>query len=107
VRYAVDNKLPLNFRFLWELEEEIGSPNFDAFLKSRAKEFKTNSILVSDTIWINRSKPAVPYGLRGLLSFTMNLETGKKDVHSGLTGGAARNPVRETGRLASDCYDSR
>jgi acetylornithine deacetylase/succinyl-diaminopimelate desuccinylase-like protein len=107
VRYAVENNIPLNYRFLWELEEEIGSPNFDAFLKGRAKEFKTNSVLVSDTIWINRSKPAVPYGLRGLLSFTLTLETGKKDVHSGLTGGAARNPIGEICQLINDCYDAK
>lgn len=107
VRYALEQDLPLNFRFLWELEEEIGSPNFDQFLKGRAKEFKTDSVLVSDTIWINRSKPAVPYGLRGLLSFTFNLETATKDVHSGLTGGAARNPVGELCQLVSECYDAR
>jgi acetylornithine deacetylase/succinyl-diaminopimelate desuccinylase-like protein len=95
VRYAVENSLPINFRFLWELEEEIGSPNFDGFLKTRAKELKTNSVLVSDTIWINRGRPAVPYGLRGLLSMTFTLETGVKDVHSGLVGGAARNPIGE------------
>lgn len=107
VRYAIENKMPLNFRFLWELEEEIGSPNFDPFLKKRAKEYQTNSVLVSDTIWINRSKPAVPYGLRGLLSFTFTLETGVKDVHSGLVGGAARNPVGELCQLISECYDAK
>ncbi|MEW6733409.1 MAG: M20/M25/M40 family metallo-hydrolase [Acidobacteriota bacterium] len=107
MRYAVVHKLPLNFRFLWELEEEIGSPNFDTFLKGRAKEFKTDSVVVSDTIWINRSKPAVPYGLRGVLSFTFTLETGSKDVHSGLTGGAARNPVGELCQVINDCYDAR
>src|SRR5262249_3194840 len=107
VRYAAENGIPLNYRFLWELEEEIGSPNFDAFLKGRAKEFKSNSVLVSDTIWINRKMPAVPYGLRGLLCFTMTLDTGIKDVHSGLTGGAARNPIGEICQIINECYDGR
>ncbi|MBL8151774.1 MAG: M20/M25/M40 family metallo-hydrolase [Blastocatellia bacterium] len=107
VKYAVDNDIPLNFRFLWELEEEIGSPNFDSFLKARAEEFKTDSVLISDTIWISRGKPAVPYGLRGLLSFTLTLETGTKDVHSGLTGGAARNPIGELCQVISECYNAR
>src|SRR5207249_5624368 len=107
VRYAIENNFPLNFHFLWELEEEIGSPNFDSFLKGRAKDFKSNSVVVSDTIWINRSKPAVPYGLRGLVCFTLTLETGSKDVHSGLTGGAARNPIGELCQLINDCYDAK
>src|SRR2546428_8292205 len=68
---------------------------------------KTDSMLVSDSIWINRAKPAVPYGLRGLVSFTFNLETGSKDVHSGLTGGAARNPIGELCQLINDCYDAK
>lgn len=106
VKYAIDQKIPLNFRFLWELEEEIGSPNFDAFLKNRAKEFKTNSVVISDTIWINRQKPAVPYGLRGLLTFTLNLQTGSKDVHSGLVGGIARNPIGELCKVIDHCYDA-
>jgi acetylornithine deacetylase/succinyl-diaminopimelate desuccinylase-like protein len=106
VRYAIENKIPLNFRFLWELEEEIGSPNFDAFLKDRAESVKTNSVLISDTIWINRQKPAVPYGLRGLLTFTLTLQTGSKDVHSGLVGGAARNPIGELSKVISQCYDA-
>ncbi|MCS6884054.1 MAG: M20/M25/M40 family metallo-hydrolase [Acidobacteriota bacterium] len=106
VRYAVEQHIPLNFRFLWELEEEIGSPNFDSFLKSRAKTMKTNSVVISDTVWINRSQPAVPYGLRGLLTLTFTLETGTKDVHSGLTGGAARNPIGELCKLIDQCYDA-
>lgn len=106
VRYAVENNIPLNFRFLWELEEEIGSPNFDLFLKERAEEFSTDSVVISDTIWINRQKPAVPYGLRGLLTFTLNLQTGSKDVHSGLVGGAARNPIGELSKVISECYNA-
>ena len=47
------------------------------------------------------------YGLRGLQSATLRLETGSKDVHSGLTGGAARNPLTELAALACDCYDVR
>jgi acetylornithine deacetylase/succinyl-diaminopimelate desuccinylase-like protein len=107
VRYALENRIPLNFKFLWELEEEIGSPNFDEFLRARAPEFQTESVLVSDTIWINRSKPAVPYGLRGLLSLTLTLKTGSKDVHSGLVGGAARNPIGELVQIVNSCYNAR
>jgi acetylornithine deacetylase/succinyl-diaminopimelate desuccinylase-like protein len=107
VRYAVDNGVPLNFKFIWELEEEIGSPNFEHFIKNEREELKTNSVLVSDTIWIARNKPASPYGLRGLMGFTLSLKTGEKDTHSGTTGGAARNPIGELMQLVSQCYDAR
>ncbi len=106
VRYAVENGLPLNFKFIWELEEEIGSPNFEHFIKKNRQRLATDSVLVSDTIWIARGRPAVPYGLRGLQTITLSLETHAKDVHSGLTGGVARNPIGELCQLISDCYDA-
>jgi acetylornithine deacetylase/succinyl-diaminopimelate desuccinylase-like protein len=105
-RYSAENGIPLNINFIWELEEEIGSPNFERFIQDNLPALKTDSVLVSDTIWISRSRPAVPYGLRGAMMFTMSLETGAKDVHSGLTGGAARNPVGELCKLVSECYDA-
>ncbi len=104
-RYAAESGIPLNFRFLWEMEEEVGSPHFDSMIRARKDTLKTDSVLVSDTIWIARGKPAISYGLRGLQSLTMRLETGTKDVHSGLTGGAARNPLTELAALVCECYD--
>lgn len=105
-RYAAENGVPLNINFIWEFEEEIGSPNFEHFIKNNTARIKSDSILVSDTIWISRTKPAIPYGLRGAMMFTMTLETGAKDVHSGLTGGAARNPIGELCKVISECYDA-
>jgi acetylornithine deacetylase/succinyl-diaminopimelate desuccinylase-like protein len=105
-RYAADNEVPLNINFIWELEEEIGSPNFEHFVKNNASRLKSDSVLVSDTIWISRKRPAIPYGLRGAMMMTMTLETGAKDVHSGLTGGAARNPIGELCKVISKCYDA-
>src|SRR5262249_28534314 len=87
------------------LEEEIGSPNFEQFM--RGARLKTDSVLVSDTIWIARGRPAVPYGLRGLQTFLFTLETHAKDVHSGLTGGPARNPIGELCQLIDECYDAK
>lgn len=106
-RYAVENGVPINVRFLWELEEEIGSPNFESFLSQAASEVPTQSVLVSDTIWVKRGKPAVSAGLRGLQSATLTLETGSKDTHSGLTGGAARNPLTELAAVIAACVDAK
>ncbi|MBO0720577.1 MAG: M20/M25/M40 family metallo-hydrolase [Blastocatellia bacterium] len=107
VRYAVEQGLPLNFKFIWELEEEIGSPNFEHFVKKYKDQLATDSFLVSDTIWISRNQPAVPYGLRGLQPFIFRLETHAKDLHSGLVGGVARNPLGEMAQLISQCYDAK
>ena len=105
-RFAVEHDLPINIQFIWELEEEIGSPNFAHFVKSQRKALTCDSVLVSDTVWLSRTKPAVPYGLRGMMTLLLRLETGGKDCHSGLTGGAARNPVGELASLITRCYDA-
>ena len=106
-RYAVENGIPLNIQFLWEFEEEIGSPHFEEFTKANVPQLKTDSILVSDTLWLSRTKPSIPYGLRGLFTGIMKLQTHEKDTHSGVTGGAARNPLGELAQVISQCYDAR
>lgn len=99
--------VPINVNFLWELEEEIGSPNFEQAIAKNANALATDHILVSDTIWVSRQRPAAPAGLRGLQGFTLSLETGTTDQHSGVTGGAARNPIGELMQLVSEMYDAR
>jgi len=106
-RFAVENGIPINIKFIWEFEEENGSPNFKDFIKNYKSELKTNSVLVSDTLWISSDKPAIPYGLRGLQGARLVLETGTKDVHSGTTGGWARNPIGELCQLISQLYDAK
>jgi acetylornithine deacetylase/succinyl-diaminopimelate desuccinylase-like protein len=127
VRLALAASVRLNFQFLWESEEEVGSPSFSAALAALAKGeagqsdkdrgngrgkaseisgLTTDSIMVSDTIWPSASQPAIPYGLRGLLGFLVRLQTGDKAVHSGTTGGAARNPIGELCALIAQCYDA-
>lgn len=106
-RYAIEQGVPINIRFLWELEEEIGSPHFRAGLRDRTAVPRPDSVIVSDTIWISKGRPAVPSGLRGLLGARLTLRTGEKDAHSGVTGGAARNPLAELMEVATACLDAR
>ncbi|MDH4327745.1 MAG: M20/M25/M40 family metallo-hydrolase [Nitrospira sp.] len=105
--FAIEQGVPVNIRFLWELEEEIGSPHFETGLKNRAAVPRPDSVVVSDTIWIANGRPAMPYGLRGLLGARLTLRTGSKDAHSGLTGGAARNPLAELMEVANACLDAK
>lgn len=106
-RLAVEAGVPINVRFLWELEEEIGSPSFAGGVRRHLERLKTDSVVVSDTIWVARGKPAISTGLRGLLGATLRLETGTHDVHSGLCGGAARNPISDLMAVLAATYDAR
>ncbi|MBI2373182.1 MAG: M20/M25/M40 family metallo-hydrolase [Deltaproteobacteria bacterium] len=99
--------VPMNVRFLWELEEEIGSPSFEAGLIRHHEKLKTDAIVVSDTIWLTRGRPTTPAGLRGLQGFRLTLETASHDLHSGLVGGAARNPLAELCSLIDEMVDGR
>lgn len=104
-RAAREAGVPINIRFLWEFEEEIGSPNFERIITDAGADLKTDSVVVSDTVWVSRERPACSAGLRGLLGFLLTLETGTTDTHSGEVGGAARNPIAELMRLVCDLYD--
>jgi acetylornithine deacetylase/succinyl-diaminopimelate desuccinylase-like protein len=106
-KYAIEQGVPLNIRFLWELEEEHGSPSFAGALEDRRRIPRPDSVVVSDTIWISKDRPAVAYGLRGLVGARLTLRTGDKDAHSGLTGGAARNPLTELADLVHQCVDAK
>jgi acetylornithine deacetylase/succinyl-diaminopimelate desuccinylase-like protein len=104
-RAAIEAGLPVNIRFLWEFEEEIGSPNFEKIITQARKYLTTDSVVVSDTVWVSRERPANSAGLRGLLGFLLTLETATTDMHSGEVGGAARNPIGELMKLVCDLYD--
>jgi acetylornithine deacetylase/succinyl-diaminopimelate desuccinylase-like protein len=106
-RYAADHGVPVNVDFLWELEEEIGSPHFAGAITREKARLATESVVVSDTVWVSRSRPACPAGLRGLQGFRLSLRTGETDQHSGTTGGAARNPVAEIAEVVASLLDAR
>jgi acetylornithine deacetylase/succinyl-diaminopimelate desuccinylase-like protein len=106
-RYAIEQGVPINVRFLWELEEENGSPSFAAAIKNKTVIPRPDSVVISDTIWLSKNQPAMPYGLRGLLGARLVLRTGTKDAHSGVTGGAARNPLVELMEIAHACVDAK
>jgi acetylornithine deacetylase/succinyl-diaminopimelate desuccinylase-like protein len=106
-RHALDAGARANVHLLWELEEEIGSPHFEATLRRERRRLATDVVVVSDTVWVSRTRPACPVGLRGLQGFRLVLRTGTTDQHSGTTGGAARNPVAELCALVTAMQDAR
>lgn len=104
-KYAYDQRIPLNIHFLWEFEEEIGSPHFEEALAEHRDEINVQSVMVLDSIWVSRNQPSVDYGLRGLQGATLRLQTANVDAHSGVTGGAAPNPIAELCRILMKCLD--
>ncbi len=105
-RFAFEKRIPVNIRLLWECEEEIGSPSFEDFLETHRGMLRSDCIIISDTVWISRKRPAISYFLRGLLAVSMRLETAERESHSGLTGGAARNPLAELCDVISKLHDA-
>ncbi|HUP64560.1 MAG TPA: M20/M25/M40 family metallo-hydrolase [Thermoanaerobaculia bacterium] len=106
IRAARELGVEATLGVLWELEEEIGSPNFEGGIRKAKDRLKPESIVVSDTIWVSRKVPASSAGLRGNVGFELTLETAAHDVHSGTTGGAARNPLGELMKLVTEMYDA-
>ena len=106
-RAAIDASVPVNVKFLWETEEEVGSPHFAETLRAIGSAAATDAVVVSDTVWVSRGRPSLSAGLRGLQRFTFHLETAETDQHSGTTGGAARNPVAELAQIAAEMFDAR
>jgi acetylornithine deacetylase/succinyl-diaminopimelate desuccinylase-like protein len=105
-QYAVEQKIPLNIQFCWELEEEIGSPHFGEGLSQASALARPDSVVVSDTVWLAGGRPAIPYGLRGLVAARLIVETATREAHSGLTGGIARNPLTELCTVIAGCVES-
>jgi acetylornithine deacetylase/succinyl-diaminopimelate desuccinylase-like protein len=96
-----------NIQLVYETEEEHGSTHFGAFLDEVKERIHTPaSILVSDTIF-EGDHPAITYRLKGLLEAEAELITGTQDLHSGMVGGAAMNPLNVLIQALSRCVDAR
>jgi acetylornithine deacetylase/succinyl-diaminopimelate desuccinylase-like protein len=95
---AVNGALPVNVVFLIEGEEEIGSPNLEAFLVANRERLACDAVLVSDTGMFAPGLPSITTGLRGLAYFEIRVRGPQSDLHSGSYGGAVVNPA---GALAS------
>ncbi|MBI3819031.1 MAG: M20/M25/M40 family metallo-hydrolase [Planctomycetes bacterium] len=104
---AIEAGVRVRARFCWELEEEIGSPNFAAFLTKHARDLECRCVVVSDTIWISKDRPAIPYALRGMQTALLKLESAANDTHSGDTGGVVKNPISELCDVVAKCVDAK
>ena len=90
---AVTGELPLDITMMIEGEEECGSKNLFGFVRENAAEFKRDLALVCDTGMWDAQTPSITTSLRGLVYEEVRLTCADRDLHSGLFGGAARNPI--------------
>jgi acetylornithine deacetylase/succinyl-diaminopimelate desuccinylase-like protein len=98
--------LPVNLTFLFEGEEEIGSPNLAAFLEAHRAELTCDIIAISDTGMVAPNVPTFTYGLRGIACFEVVLRGPSIDLHSGIFGGAVANPSTMLARLVATLHDA-
>ena len=80
-------------KFIFEGEEEIGSPSLEAFLEAHKEMLAADIILVSDTSMIGKDTPSITTGLRGLAYWQIEVTGPNRDLHSGHFGGAVKNPA--------------
>lgn len=102
---AVTGKLPLAITTMIEGEEECGSQHLFKFVRDNADEFRLDMALVCDTAMWNRDTPAVTTSLRGLVYEEVTVTCADRDLHSGLFGGAAQNPLRVLSKVLGALWD--
>jgi len=102
---AVHGNLPCRITFFFEGEEESGSPSLIPYMKENAKELKADIALICDTGLFESRVPSIVTMLRGLLGEELIITGPDKDLHSGMYGGAAINPIRVLSRIIASLHD--
>jgi acetylornithine deacetylase/succinyl-diaminopimelate desuccinylase-like protein len=103
---AATGTLPINVKFLVEGEEEVGGASIAKYVAANPGKLKADVALVSDTALYAEGIPTLCIGLRGLIYMEVEATGPARDLHSGLYGGAAPNPIFGLVELLSKVKDS-
>ena len=98
-------KLPVNIKFLFEGQEEIGSPTLMPFIRKNANLLKTDMIFSADGGQFGEMQPNLIRGLKGLLACELTVTGAKTDQHSGKHGGGIANPAQALSHIISSMKD--
>jgi len=100
-----DGKLPINVRFLFEGEEEVGGEGIEEHVKSHPEELKCDAVLISDSQMFAEGVPAIEVGLRGMVYTEITVRGAAHDLHSGLYGGVAPNAINAICHIVAKLKD--
>lgn len=95
-----------NVKFIFEGEEEIGSPSLNSFCQQHKELLKADLILVSDTSMLGADLPSLTTGLRGLAYWEIEVTGPNRDLHSGHFGGAVANPINTLCKMLAQVTDA-
>ncbi|MEO6300963.1 MAG: M20/M25/M40 family metallo-hydrolase [Paracoccaceae bacterium] len=102
---AVNGTLPGKLTIFFEGEEESGSPSMIPFLQANAAELRADVALICDTGLFDSRTPAITTMLRGLLGEELTIRAANRDLHSGVYGGLAQNPIHILTRVLANLHD--
>lgn len=105
--FQTQGKLPLNVKFLFEGEEEVGSPNLAPFVREHAERLRADVVLSADGGMWRADVPTLTVSSRGLAGLELTLRGPGKDLHSGRHGGAVQNPLHALASLIAGLHDER
>ena len=103
--HEVGGGIPARITVLIEGEEEVSSPNLDPFLAANPDALRADFALISDTGMWNVSTPALTTRLRGITYMQLTIRCANRDLHSGLYGGSALNPINVITKVLGDIAD--
>ena len=103
---AVYGTLPGRLTIFLEGEEESGSPSLIPFMQENAVEMRAELALICDTGLFQSTTPAIVTMLRGLLGEEITIKAASRDLHSGMYGGAAANPIRVLSGILANMHDA-
>jgi acetylornithine deacetylase/succinyl-diaminopimelate desuccinylase-like protein len=102
---SIDKKLPMNIKFIFEGEEENGSPNLRNFLSSNKELLKADFALNADGVQFNDSTPSILISSRGSAQLEFSVKTANIDAHSGLFGGKTPNAAIALSQIIASFYN--
>jgi acetylornithine deacetylase/succinyl-diaminopimelate desuccinylase-like protein len=101
----IDGKLPLNVKVLIEGEEEIGSPSLGTYVKEHYERLACDTAFICDSPMEREGIPTIITGLRGILYTEVDVRGARRDLHSGIFGGIAPNPLHALAIILSKLKD--